>query len=131
MLQFIFANLLMVSLGTILYLFARSLPRLQEEHAEKSASLLERLVTSDIPHKFDRAVSLWAGKAFRRMKILSMRFDNYLTDKLKKINTAVEGGASGLTGQSKPKIDLGNMIETKPGEYSGPERRRDRITEGE
>jgi hypothetical protein len=124
MLQFIFANVLMVSLGTILYLFARSLPRLQEEQAEKSASLIERLVTSDIPHKFDRAVSLWAGKAFRRMKILSMRFDNYLTDRLKKINTTVEGGASGLTGQSKPKIDLGGMLDVRTEEYTGPERRK-------
>jgi hypothetical protein len=129
MLQFIFANVLMVSLGTILYLFARSLPRLQEEQAEKSASLIERLVTSDIPHKFDRAVSLWAGKAFRRMKILSMRFDNYLTDRLKKINTTVEGGASGLTGQSKPKIDLGGMLDVRTEEYTGPERRKDRIGE--
>lgn len=119
MLQYIFANVLMLSLGTILYLFAKTIPRLQEEAGEHEASFLERWVTSEMPHQLDRAISSWAGKLFRKLKVLSLRLDNYLTEKLKKLNT----NEAGLTGQVKPKIDLSEVMEVKTEEYTGPDRR--------
>lgn len=119
MLQFVFANLLLISLGAMLYLAARVLPKLADEPEEKGSSLLERWVMSDMPQKFDRAAGIWAGKLFRKLKVILLRIDNYLTEKLKKINT--EG--SGITGQGRPKIEFREMKGAKLSEYDGPERR--------
>jgi hypothetical protein len=100
--QFIFTNLLMISLGTILYLVVRSLPRIEEEETKKP-NLLERWILSDIPAKLDRSINAYAGKLFRKLKVYVMRLDNFLTEKLKKMNSGESGG---LTGQAKPKIDF-------------------------
>lgn len=101
--QFIFTNLLMISLGTILYLVVRSLPRIADEEEVKKPNILERWLISDIPHKLDLMVNAYAGKLFRKLRIYVMRIDNFLNEKLRKINGAEKGG---LTGKEKPKIDL-------------------------
>lgn len=101
--QFVFTNLFMISLGTILYLVARSLPRISGEDESRKPNLLERWIMSDIPHKMDRTVNAYAGKLFRRLRIYVMRMDNFLTERLKKMN----GNGNGvLVSQAKPKIDL-------------------------
>ena len=63
MTQFIFTNILMISLGTILYLVIRSLPRI-DEHADEPIrqSLLQRLVVSEIPEKTDALLNNFLGK---------------------------------------------------------------------
>ena len=104
MAQFIFTNILMISLGTILYLMVRSLPRISEEPGDRRPSIVERWVTSDIPHRIDTAVSFYAGKLFRRMKVLSLKFDNFLTERLKKMSQ--DGNGGGITGQNKTKVDF-------------------------
>lgn len=103
MVQFIFTNLLMISLGTILYLVVRSLPRISEEEETKKPNILERWIISDIPYRLDLMVNAYAGKLFRKLKVYVMRLDNFLTERLKKMSGGENGG---LTGQVKPKIDL-------------------------
>jgi hypothetical protein len=96
MTQFILTNILFVSAGTMLYLAVRTLPRLGDGPGEEQKqTVFERLVMSDIPNKIDTGVNTFLGKLFRRLKVNLMRFDNYLTDKLKKINT--ENGSARLT----------------------------------
>lgn len=119
MMQFVFANLFLVSLGAMLYLAARALPKLADEPDERKTGIFERWVMSEIPQKFDRAAGIWAGKIFRKLKVALLRIDNYLTEKLKKINT--EG--SGITGQGRTKIEFREVLEVKNQEYSGPDRR--------
>jgi hypothetical protein len=122
MLQYILTNVLMLALGAILYLAARSLPRLaDEEETERQYSLIERWVMSDIPHRVDQAVNLWAGKFFRKVKIYLLRLDNYLTQQLKRINNG-EMGLKG--GPAKPKIDFEQVMEVRTQEYVGPDRRK-------
>lgn len=122
MLQLILTNVLMLALGAILYLSARSLPRLaDEETTERQYSWIERWVMSDIPHKVDQALNLWAGKLFRKVKIYLLRLDNYLTTQLKRMNTAEPHG---IAGGAKPKIDFEQVMEIKTTEYVGPDRRK-------
>ncbi|HTY39641.1 MAG TPA: hypothetical protein VMC43_00935 [Candidatus Paceibacterota bacterium] len=101
MLQFIFTNVVMLAAGIILYLMARALPRIVDDPAgERPPTFFERLVNSDIPNRLDEATNFWLGKIFRRLKISLMRFDNYLTERLKRINTEAS---------AKPKIDLADV----------------------
>ena len=105
MLQFILTNILLLSFGGILYLFVRTLPRIGEwEVKEEKRTVFERWVMSEIPHKIDLAMNTTLGKFFRKTKVVLMRFDNFLTDRIKKIHTGTNG--NGLTGQVKPKIEF-------------------------
>lgn len=109
MLQFIIVNIMMVSLGTILYIVARSLPRIEEnESRPQKETFLDRLVMSEIPHRIDTAVNTYTGKLFRKLKISLMRLDNYLTKKLKRMSAEGNGNGkkidfSGLTASSEEK----------------------------
>ncbi len=97
MLQFILTNILFLSIGTLLYLVARTLPRLTDSNGSSPdrQTIFERIVMSDIPHKIDTALNNVIGKTFRKLKIALMRFDNYLTSRLKKFNMENGNGKNG------------------------------------
>ncbi|MEK7110490.1 MAG: hypothetical protein AAB867_01405 [Patescibacteria group bacterium] len=103
MFQFILTDILMFALGVMLYLAARSLPRISEDGApvEAKRTVFERFVMSDIPHRVDAIMNTQSGKLLRRLKVLMLRFDNYLTERLKKIHTK---GA-----EREKKIDLAEI----------------------
>lgn len=100
MLQFILTDIFMVSLGTILYLVARSLPRVGEEPATKQ-NMFERWVSSELPEKFDAAFNNFLLKSLRKLKLALLKADNSITKHLKKIAPNGNGGSNG-----KPKIDF-------------------------
>lgn len=110
MLEFILINILFISLGGILYIIAKTLPRINEEENEifQKKSNLEKFVISDLPHKFDEALNFYTGKFFRKLKILILRLDNYLTDKLKSMNLNGDDkkiNFSDLNGKSNGKLE--------------------------
>lgn len=118
MLQFILTDILMVSLGTILYLVARSLPRIGEEPTTKQ-NMFERWVSSEMPEKFDAAFNNFLLKFLRKLKLVLLKADNSITRHLKKIAPNGNGKQlGGLTG--KPKIDYkdinnsGETVEKSP-----------------
>ncbi len=107
MFQFILVDIVMLSLGGILYLVVRALPRIEEGEPDPDAhSFIDRIIHSHIPHKIDVAVAAYSGKLFRKLKVVLMKLDNYLTNRLKIINID-SGGTGGITG--KPKIDLSEI----------------------
>ena len=72
MFQYILTLILMLSLGAVLYLVARSLPRVSaEEGKEDKRGLVERWVTSEFPEKADEALLI----------ILILTTLNFLQDK--------------------------------------------------
>ena len=101
MTQYILVNIFLLSTGLVLFLVVRSLPRIGEddESARKRQTFLERLVTSDIPHRLDEMTNVFLGKIFRRVKIHLLRLDNYLTERMKRMNPETNG-------EAKPKIDF-------------------------
>ncbi len=100
MIQFILTDILMISLGTILYIVARSLPRIEEEPAAKQ-NMFERWVSSELPEKFDTAFNNFLLKSLRKFKLVLLKADNSITKHLKKIAPSANGGGNG-----KPKIDF-------------------------
>ena len=102
MLQFILTNILMISLGTILYLVARTLPRIDGEPSGKE-NILDRLANSEIPEKVDVVLNSFLEKFLRRLKIFLMKIDNFVSERLKKISVK--------DGSSKAKIDFKDINE--------------------
>jgi len=103
MLQFILTTILMASLGTMLYLVARSLPRVGEEVSDKK-NFLDRLASSEIPEKIDTAFNGFLLKYLRKLKVVLLKIDNFITEKLKKISS--DSNLKHFGNTSKPKIDL-------------------------
>jgi len=86
MLEFFLINILFISFGGILYIIARSLPRINEKDIDYSKNnFLDKLIISDFPHKVDSLINFYMIKFFRKFKVLLLRFDNYITERLKKM----------------------------------------------
>lgn len=88
MVEFIFTTILMLCLGTVLYLMVRALPRIEEApvgDGEHSKSAFERWAHSEIPEKIDAAFSAFMLKFLRRVKIIVLRIDNAIAKGLRKV----------------------------------------------
>ena len=76
----------MLSLGAVLYLMVRALPRITEEPSEKK-NFLDRWAHSDVPEKMDAAFNVFLLKFLRRVKIFVLKLDNMLSKELRKIKS--------------------------------------------
>jgi hypothetical protein len=114
MVEFIFTTILMLCLGTVLYLMVRALPRIEEAPAgegEAHKSIFEQWAHSEFPEKIDKAFSGFMLKFLRRVKIITLRIDNWLAKNLRKIqpqenraNTSIDfKEISGQNGESADK----------------------------
>lgn len=83
MFKFIFTITLMSSLGLVLYLMARALPRIEEEEVKKQG-LLEKWMASGIPEKVDNLINSFLEKFLRKAKIYLLKIDNFLAQRLNK-----------------------------------------------
>lgn len=102
-LQFILTNILLISVGAILVIMIRALPRLSEEESKAKASLIERWIASELPEKLDLAMNNFMVKFLRKSKVWIMKIDNELTKHLKKIKPETNGNG-------KPKPDFKEMM---------------------
>lgn len=74
----------MVSLGTIIYLVARAVPRVNENAKfERRENYFDALFKKLPIEKADAFASMIAEKTLRKFKILVLRLDNLLTKQLK------------------------------------------------
>ncbi len=118
MFQFIATNVLMISLGVILYAVVRTLPRIEENPStpdEKGA--WEKWITSGIPEKIDSALNSFLEKSLRRLRILLMKLDNSVTVRLGKIRPAPTVG--------KPKVEIDFADIAKKNENADDEQAKD------
>ena len=99
MLQFIITNIFLLSLGVILYVAVRTLPRIDESVISEKKGAWERWLASGVPEKIDRAMNGFLFKALRRLKVFLLRADNAVNARLQKIKP--EGG-----GAQKQNIDF-------------------------
>ncbi len=100
----------MVSLGAILYLVARSLPRVPENQDGQKAGILDRWASSEIPEKIDTILNGFLEKLLRKLKVILLKVDNSLAKHIKKVKP-------GLNGNGKPSgIDFKEMAAEKNGQ---------------
>jgi hypothetical protein len=90
MIPLILNLVVLVSCGTILYLIARSLPRVSESDETSRRGVVERWVTSDLPEKFDEWINNFLVKFLRKLKVFLLRVDNTLSHRLKRISSDTE-----------------------------------------
>ncbi|MEK7193567.1 MAG: hypothetical protein AAB652_02145 [Patescibacteria group bacterium] len=91
MLQFIITTILMASVGTMLYLIARSLPRIGEEQkSHLKYGILDRWVASEIPERIDSMMAGFTEKFLRKTRLFLSKVDNSITERLKKTRARSE-----------------------------------------
>jgi hypothetical protein len=93
--SFILETLIFLSLGAIILVLARALPRIEDE---SSAGYLRKgKMSGKIPlDKIDESLNLVLHKALRRMKIFIMKADNLVTNKLKSFRSDSKKDGNGL-----------------------------------
>ena len=102
MLLFIVTDILMVTVGVVLYLMVRALPRIAEESSERRG-VLDRLAHSEVPEKLDAAIDTFLIKLLRKVKVFILQLDNALSKHLRKINVAENG-------ETKVAVDFSEFV---------------------
>lgn len=98
MLEFILTNVFLLSIGTVIFVSARSLPRI-EDGADVHRGFFEQWLHSEVPEKVDAALNSFFVKILRRVKASLIKADSAVSHRLKRISES--SGAHG-----KPKIDF-------------------------
>ena len=81
MLKFILNNLIMFSLGAILYLVAKTLPKIKDD-ALNVLSAPKPHWTTIYLEKFDEWFKVYLEKFLRRIRVWLLKLDNYVSQKL-------------------------------------------------
>jgi DNA repair exonuclease SbcCD nuclease subunit len=79
-LQFAFFNILLISLGVLLYVIIRTIPRLDGTPTERG--MIERWLTSELPRKLDVFFHGIYVRTLRRLRVTVLKIDNSVNRKL-------------------------------------------------
>lgn len=92
MYNFILQTVVMLSLGTLIYLASRSVPRISEMElkSEPWSAHLDRLANKLPLEKADAFTSYWLEKMLRQLKVVILKLDNLLTKHLRSLKTSPE-----------------------------------------
>ncbi|MBI2514912.1 hypothetical protein HYV91_01835 [Candidatus Wolfebacteria bacterium] len=102
MYNFILQFSLMVSLGVMIYLMARALPRVGDEIVQSEQSKIDQWFSALPLDKIDSAFGNFAEKFLRRFRLILMKLDNLVggyLHRVKKFN-----GNGGGNGPQKPSL---------------------------
>ncbi|MBI5220555.1 MAG: hypothetical protein HY978_01810 [Candidatus Liptonbacteria bacterium] len=94
MFQFILTEVVFLSLGTIMYLAIRALPKVSDDQSGNQTSAIERLIASGIPERIDSLVNASLAKFLRKIKVLVLKIDNAITRWLSKAKAERNNGQS-------------------------------------
>lgn len=97
--QFIFTIILMICLGTVLYLTVQALPRIEEVPSDEKG-FLERWARSEMPERIDAAFNNFLLKLLRKVKVLVLKLDNALAKHLQRMKPEED---------KRPNIDFKEM----------------------
>lgn len=96
MYNFILQIFIMVSLGTIVFLVARTLPRITETETVNPPKRKINWFSSFPFEKIDEAINAFMEKFLRRIKLILMKMDNTVSKHLNKFKK--NGNNNGNTG---------------------------------
>jgi len=125
--NFVLEIILMASLGAMIYLVARSVPRISdtvlEEHSAKKGfgERLNKLIDSLPIEKADLTISRLSERVLRTIKLLVMRVDNKLSQHLAKFKAKISsngqnGAKPTLFSVSNGDKENGNNSDASPAE---------------
>lgn len=101
MFNFVLQILIFVSLGLIIYIFARAVPRIGEIPAQTvKANVFDRLISKLPMAKIDEAINSFLSKFLRKSKVVIMKIDNFINHRLGKLTK--KNGNGDKTGNGTP-----------------------------
>lgn len=100
MYNFILQIFIMVSLGLVIFLVARTLPRIGETEALQNPKAKANWLSSFPFEKVDVVVNASTEKMLRKIKLILMKMDNTVS---KQLNKFKKNGDSGNTGNGLTK----------------------------
>ena len=103
----------MISVGAVIYIFVRALPRVELGSQSEKKNILERWIASEIPDRVDAALNGFTVKFLRKLKVLLLKVDNTLSGHLQKIKP--EAASANGNGKPKPVIDFKEIAAEKNG----------------
>ena len=81
------------SLGLIIYLLARAIPRVEDTPVpSKTPNFFDKLMAKIPMAKIDENINSFLAKFLRKSKVIIMKIDNFVNDKLGKL-TRKSGGS--------------------------------------
>ncbi len=100
MYDFILQTILFVSLGAVIYLMARAVPRVNDAgETVHTMGAFDRFLSRLPLREVDERLNSYSEKFLRRLRVFTLRFDNTLNQKLEKLKKANgrngEGNAAG------------------------------------
>jgi len=100
MYDFLLQTILFLSLGVVIYLMARAVPRVTEIGEEVHApGAFDRLLSKLPLREVDERLNVYFEKTLRRMKVFILKFDNALNEKLEKLRKM--NGKNGAVSEEK------------------------------
>ena len=108
---FILQIVLMLSLGTMIYLIARAVPRVSDEVAGsiiKKQTKFDYLFSFLWIEKIDPLLHNFLEKFLRKMKLVLMKLDNIASNYLNKVKK-YKSGNNGKNGEEKPNLFDSNI----------------------
>jgi ABC-type amino acid transport substrate-binding protein len=103
MYNFILQIAIMLSLGTVIYLMARAVPRMGDE-ISKPPVKFDRWIDSIKLEKIDIFLNNFIEKFLRKIKLFLMKLDNVTNDYLDKIKKTKPNGNSQKSSEEKPSL---------------------------
>jgi len=82
MFDFILEITIVICIGGILYIFSRTLPRIGNEIEEKGEKRISTHLILGYLEKIDEWIKVILEKTLRRVKVLILKFDNVVSEKL-------------------------------------------------
>ena len=129
MYNFILQTVIVVALGAMIYLVARALPRVPAPPAAgeaapriRTADILERLMARLPLQKLDAATSSFLEKFLRRVRLIVLKFDNWIHASIKKVKAA-NGSATSVSVEVPAEASPSSSVKTtadKPSVIENP-----------
>jgi len=107
MYDFILQTSIVLSLGVIIYLIARAVPRITESGtALPRQNTFDRFISRLPLTEIDSAFNSFLEKFLRKAKVLIMKIDNLITNWIGKVKKPSEANPPTLNGSAAEKPDL-------------------------
>src|SRR3989344_7620936 len=106
MYDFLLQTLVFVSLGIVVFLMARALPRVREQIDQPAPAIGDKVknLMSRIPlSKMDASLNGMLSKFLRKIRVLVLKLDNFIHDRLNRLNKKAGDGkiSAGVVENSK------------------------------
>lgn len=86
MYSFVLQSIVFTSLGVVVYMMARALPRVSDVEPRKGPRWVERLMNRVPTEKIDQGINSFLVKFLRKFKLVVLKLDNFIGHRLGKLS---------------------------------------------